>query len=237
MPFDLVLGLPVHPLVVHFAIVLLIVGALGFIAIVLIPRWRAALGWAVIVLLALGCIAAFAANQSGEALSERVGLPQEHAEWGDRLFPASLALLAIALAWYLWQRRSSGAAVTALGVLGILVAAGTIALTTVVGHSGAEAVWASRVAPASADTTQADASGDATISMTEVAAHATPDDCWSVVNGNVYNLTAWISQHPGGPQVIEGMCGIDATQAFTDMHGGQAEPEQVLAGYEVGPLG
>lgn len=243
MPFDVILGLPVHPLVVHFAIVLLILGALGLIAIVLIPRWRGALGWATIAVLGVGTIAAFAATESGEALSERVGLPQEHAEWGDRLFPVSVALFAIALGWYLWQRRSSGAAVTALGVLGILVAIGTIALTTVVGHSGAEAVWASRIATTSADTTSPDGTqpdtsgGSATITMTEVAAHGTPEDCWSVVNGNVYNLTAWISQHPGGPQVIEGMCGIDATQAFTDMHGGQAEPEQVLAGYEVGPLG
>ena len=67
MPFDLVLGLPVHPLVVHFAIVLLILGALGFVAIVLIPRWRGALGWATIGVLGVGVIAAFAAKESGRS--------------------------------------------------------------------------------------------------------------------------------------------------------------------------
>lgn len=238
MPFDLVLGLPVHPLVVHFAIVLLILGALGLVAIVLIPRWRGALGWATIGVLIVGAVAAFAAKESGEALSARVGLPQEHAEWGDRLFPVSIALVVIALAWYLWQRRASGAGVTIVGVIGILLAVGTIALTTIVGHTGAEAVWASRVAPDASPTSDPTSAPPASgITMAEVAQHATPDDCWSVVDGTVYDLTAWIGQHPGGPQVIEGMCGIDATSAFTEMHGGQAEPAKVLAGYEVGPLG
>ncbi len=238
MPFDLVLGLPVHPLVVHFAIVLLILGALGFVAIVLIPRWRGALGWATVGILGVGVIAAFAAKESGEALSARVGLPQEHAEWGDRLFPVSIALFVIALGWYLWQRKASGPGVTIVGVIGILLAIGTIALTTIVGHSGAEAVWANRVAPVAAPSPDATSSPSASaITMADVAQHATPADCWSVVDGTVYDLTAWIGEHPGGPQVIEGMCGVDATQAFTDMHGGQAEPAGVLAGFEVGPLG
>jgi len=247
VPVDLVLGLPVHPLVVHFAIVLLILGALGFVAIVLIPRWRGALGWATIGILGAGVIAAFAAGESGEALSARVGLPQEHAEWGDRLFPVSIALFVIALAWYLWQRRASGVGVTIVGVIGILVAVGTIALTTVVGHTGAEAVWASRVAPAADTVTPSPTApslasptpspSSAGIALAEVAQHATPADCWSVVDGTVYDLTAWIGDHPGGPGVIESMCGIDATEAFTAMHGGQAEPESVLAGFEVGTLG
>ncbi|TEX50436.1 MAG: hypothetical protein B7C55_10595 [Actinomycetales bacterium mxb001] len=238
MPFDLVLGLPVHPLVVHFAIVLLILGGLGLIAIVLIPRWRGALGWATIGVLGVGVVAAFVAKESGEQLSARVGLPQEHAEWGDRLLPVSIALFVVALGWYLWQRRASGVGVTIVGVIGIFLAVGTIVVTTIVGHSGAEAVWASRVAPAAAPTADASPAAPGTgLTMADVAQHSSPDDCWSVVNGVVYDLTAWISEHPGGPDVITGMCGIDATQAFTGMHGGQAEPESVLAGFEVGPLG
>lgn len=236
MPFDLILGLPVHPLVVHFAIVLLIVGAIGLIAIVLIPRWRGALGWATLVLIGVGGFASWVAKESGEQLSQRVGLPQQHAEWGDRLPLVALIFFIVALGWYLWQRKSRGVGVTVLGIAAIVLAAATIALTTLVGHSGAVAVWEGRIAPPDTAPTPGPTS-DSGISAADVAQHASPDDCWSVVEGTVYDLTEWIPQHPGGPQVIEAMCGKDGTAAFTDMHGGQRRPAEILAGYEVGPLG
>ncbi|MGI9197401.1 MAG: cytochrome b5 domain-containing protein [Candidatus Nanopelagicales bacterium] len=237
MPFDLVLGLPVHPLVVHFAVVLLILGSLGLIAIVLVPRWRGALGWVTLGVLAVGTVAAFVAKESGEKLSARVGLPQEHAEWGDRLPWVALLLLAVAAAWFFWQRSSRpGALATVLGVIGIVLAVATMALTTLVGHSGATAVWQGRIdggGPAPAPSPGG--TGASGITASEVLQHASADDCWSVVNGTVYDLTQWIPQHPGGPQVIEAMCGKDGTNAFTNQHGGQQRPEQILASYEVGP--
>ena len=36
------------------------------------------------------------------------------------------------------------------------------------------------------------------ISASEVAKHATPEDCWIVVNGKVYDLTKFAPNHPGG---------------------------------------
>lgn len=72
--------------------------------------------------------------------------------------------------------------------------------------------------------------------MDQVRQHATSADCWTAVSGNVYNLTSWIRQHPGGSSSIISMCGTDGTAAFNRMHGGQARPEQVLAGYLLGPL-
>ena len=72
--------------------------------------------------------------------------------------------------------------------------------------------------------------------MDDVAVHATLDDCWSVVDEQVYDLTAWIEQHPGGAGPIESMCGVDATEAFMAMHGSQQAPKEILAGFEIGPL-
>jgi hypothetical protein len=43
-PFDTVAGLPVHPLVVHAAVVLLPLSAIGLVTIILVPRWRASFG-------------------------------------------------------------------------------------------------------------------------------------------------------------------------------------------------
>ncbi|MEI6345614.1 MAG: cytochrome b5-like heme/steroid binding domain-containing protein [bacterium] len=70
----------------------------------------------------------------------------------------------------------------------------------------------------------------------EVAKHATAADCWTTVNGNVYNLTPFVSKHPGGVGAISQICGVDGTAAFTDQHGGQRKPEKELAGLEIGTL-
>lgn len=78
--------------------------------------------------------------------------------------------------------------------------------------------------------------GSNALTLAGVATHRTAKDCWTVVNGTVYDVTAWISRHPGGPAVITAMCGIDASAAFTGMHGKQAKPLSMLAGFRLGPL-
>ncbi|MCL9972240.1 MAG: cytochrome b5 domain-containing protein [Candidatus Pacebacteria bacterium] len=72
--------------------------------------------------------------------------------------------------------------------------------------------------------------------LAQVATHATAESCWSVVNGNVYDLTKWIPLHPGGASKIKAMCGKDATASFTGKHGGQEAPEKTLASYKIGVL-
>lgn len=72
--------------------------------------------------------------------------------------------------------------------------------------------------------------------MNEVATHNTPQDCWSVVDGKVYDLTQWIDKHPGGAVVIKALCGKDGTAGFTSKHGGEVKPEQQLASYLIGTL-
>lgn len=73
-----------------------------------------------------------------------------------------------------------------------------------------------------------------TFTKTEVAAHASKTDCFSIVRGNVYNLTSWIGQHPGGESAILSLCGKDGTAAFEGQHGGAAQQEKVLASFKVG---
>ncbi len=71
---------------------------------------------------------------------------------------------------------------------------------------------------------------------TDVAAHASTQSCWSIVNGKVYDLTSWISRHPGGTSAIKRMCGVDGSRDFNDQHDGQARPEQELASFYIGTL-
>lgn len=52
-----------------------------------------------------------------------------------------------------------------------------------------------------------------------VANHADATSCWTVISGNVYDLTSWIGKHPGGDKAILASCGIDSTEMFDGKHG------------------
>lgn len=85
-------------------------------------------------------------------------------------------------------------------------------------------------------TTPATVTDEKTYSMADIAQHPDKNSCWSTVNGIVYDLTAWIPRHPGGPARIISMCGKDATERFTDQHGGDQRPEKMLATFKIGVL-
>lgn len=72
--------------------------------------------------------------------------------------------------------------------------------------------------------------------LAEVALHNTPEDCWSTINGHVYDLTSWISRHPGGPQAIKALCGIDGTERFVKKHGTDKAQAAALAMLKIGDL-
>ena len=72
--------------------------------------------------------------------------------------------------------------------------------------------------------------------MAEVAAANTESNCLTVINGTVYNLTAFVNKHPGGDRNILRICGKDGTSAFNGQHGGESKPENILATFSVGVL-
>ena len=80
------------------------------------------------------------------------------------------------------------------------------------------------------------ASTTKTYSLSDIASRNKPTDCWTIVNGKVYDLTAWINKHPGGDQSILSICGIDGSNAFNKQHGGQGKPEKTLEGFYIGEL-
>ncbi|RQM13789.1 hypothetical protein DD237_005307 [Peronospora effusa] len=56
------------------------------------------------------------------------------------------------------------------------------------------------------------------ILMQEVACHNTQDDCWSVLNGKVYNMTSYLQFHPGGVADLMLSAGGDCTDLFNEKH-------------------
>jgi cytochrome b involved in lipid metabolism len=76
----------------------------------------------------------------------------------------------------------------------------------------------------------------ASYTMDDVKKRSTSSACWSVIDGNVYDLTKWIPAHRGGPQAILFLCGKDGTSAFKAQHEGASTPMSALANYFIGPL-
>ena len=52
-----------------------------------------------------------------------------------------------------------------------------------------------------------------TISMDDVPNHKTKSDCWTVVDGLVYDVTQYIPMHPGGKKIMLG-AGREASATF-----------------------
>jgi uncharacterized membrane protein len=70
--FDQIGGLPVHVLVLHFAVVFIPLLALGAVVYGVIRPWRARIGWAVLLLGIIAPVCAFVARESGLKFYDRV---------------------------------------------------------------------------------------------------------------------------------------------------------------------
>ena len=246
---DLITGLPIHPLINHGVAVLVPLAAIGALLVIFIPKLKLNYSPLVLVTVLLATISAFIATQSGEALSERVGLPNAHATQGERL---SYVVLAFAILFSIWfaleksertRERVANLGKRVLKVVIPITAISSFVLTILVGHSGAQATWKDRI-----DQTQATAleetgpkpinpAGTINLSNSEIKTHNLKSDCWSIVNGNVYNLTSYVKSHPGGASVIANICGKDGSKAFVNQHNTQGKPNNVLSSFLLGPVG
>ena len=97
-----------------------------------------------IIGLAFALVSAFIANQSGEALTLRVGYPTNHVWWGERLVIVSALLFVVALIWYLTVEKKSLIS-NSLGYVGVLLAIASIVIAVLAGHSGASASWSYKI--------------------------------------------------------------------------------------------
>ncbi|CAK9029256.1 unnamed protein product [Durusdinium trenchii] len=68
--------------------------------------------------------------------------------------------------------------------------------------------------------------GGGGISLADVAKHNSKTDCWVVVDGQVLDVTSFLSEHPGGELAILTFAGKDATEEFNMIH-----PPDVIGKY------
>ena len=131
--------------------------------------------------------------------------------------------------------KKSGKLVWGKGVAVKASAKPTVTPTAKPAVSAAPTASASATAKPSVTPTVA-ATVAASYTMAQVSANKSAAKCWSVINGDVYDLTKWISAHPGGAGAILSLCGTDGTQDFNAMHRSQGRPISVLGNYLLGPL-
>jgi cytochrome b involved in lipid metabolism len=70
----------------------------------------------------------------------------------------------------------------------------------------------------------------------DVASRNTTSNCWTIIGNKVYDLTQWVSRHPGGSSAIASLCGIDGTSRFRNQHGSSGRPSSELDRYYIGDL-
>jgi cytochrome b involved in lipid metabolism len=78
----------------------------------------------------------------------------------------------------------------------------------------------------------------AQFTMDEIAKHNTEADCWTAINGAVYDITDFIDEHPGG-DIIMDAAGKDGTSSFENQAGQGSHTSfarTTLAKYYIGTL-
>jgi len=145
-PLDLIFGLPVHPLVVHGAVILVPLVAFAALAMSYWPSFSRRYGGPVLILAGVAQVSLFLAKGSGEPFEERLNKDIErHADLGE-IAPLTFIPLLILL-FIRWRMDKSGATVGSpkvrrlVSVLLALAAILALVYIYLTGHSGAESVW------------------------------------------------------------------------------------------------
>ena len=149
-------GTPLHPLVVHAAVVFVPLAALGAIAYVL-PRWRSLVRWPTLVVTLIALVAVQVSIMTGQSLrdSRKLFLPlvATHQHYANLLRIAMLLLTVVVVVAFvtmghvtrLVDGRDKESRVPALEkplmVLLPLLAVVVIVLVVLTGDAGARALW------------------------------------------------------------------------------------------------
>jgi len=72
-------------------------------------------------------------------------------------------------------------------------------------------------------------------SLAEVAKHNSHEKAWIVIHNNIYNVTEFLNEHPGGEEVLLEQAGKEATEAFEDV-GHSTDARELMQKFKVGEV-
>ena len=151
----MILGIPIHPLAVHFGVVLGLLGAGAVLLAALWPRFRTWFGWGTPAAGVVAAVALRVTQSFGEVLEQsspeyHSAAVHVHSTWGSRAGTAGIVLgVAGILLWLVtsptarerWTSRWPTWVVPVAQVVAVVAAVATLVLVTMAGHTGASAVW------------------------------------------------------------------------------------------------
>ena len=145
-PLGVLAGLPLHPLLVHSAVVLVPLVAVGALVMSYLPSFSRRHGKLILILALIAQVSVFLAKMSGEAFAEILNKNVEnHAELGE--ITPLVTLPMVALIYLRWRMDRSGSTFGSVLIRRLtsvaLIAASLVSLVVIVlvGHSGASSVW------------------------------------------------------------------------------------------------
>lgn len=145
-PFDLVLGLPLHPLAVHAAVVLVPLVAIASLVMSYLPSFSRRYGKFIFSLAIVAQLSLFIAKQSGESFAERINAEvSRHEDFGTTA--TFIAIPMLILIYTRWRMDREGANIgspllrRSVSILLVLSALAALTYVALAGHSGAELVW------------------------------------------------------------------------------------------------
>lgn len=71
--------------------------------------------------------------------------------------------------------------------------------------------------------------------LEEIRSHNTCKDTWLIIHDKVYDVSAFLEEHPGGEEVLLEQAGADATESFEDV-GHSTDAREMLQQYYMGEL-
>jgi hypothetical protein len=145
-PFGMLAGLPLHPLLVHSAVVLVPLVSIGALVMSYLPSFSRRHGKLILILAVIAQVSVFLAKMSGEAFAEILDKNVEkHAELGEIAPLVTIPMVAlIYLRWRMDRAGSTTGSVVIRRLISVaLVIASLVSLVVIflVGHSGASSVW------------------------------------------------------------------------------------------------
>mmetsp|Transcript_61983 Transcript_61983/g.202173 ORF Transcript_61983/g.202173 Transcript_61983/m.202173 type:complete len:108 (+) Transcript_61983:80-403(+) len=74
------------------------------------------------------------------------------------------------------------------------------------------------------------------ISAEELAGHRAENDCWIAIHGDVYDVSSFVGEHPGGKHLLMDVAGYDGTAAFQTIHQKEIIDQKLPPGSKKGTI-
>jgi uncharacterized membrane protein len=145
-PFGMIAGLPLHPLLVHSAVVLVPLVAIGALVMSYLPSFSRRHGKLILIVAVIAQVSVFLAKMSGEAFAEILDKEVvKHAQLGE--ITPFVTLPMVALIYLRWRMDRSGSSTGSVlvrrltSVALVIASVASLVVIFLVGHSGASSVW------------------------------------------------------------------------------------------------